>query len=638
MSAQRLKVLVIEDNRMDQTIFRRFIEKNQIPYDCSYVESVSGALQKLNSDRFDIIIADYFLSDGRASELFGRLANTPLIVITAAGDHQVAVQAMKAGAYDYLTKDGGSTYLKVLPMAVENAIKHKMAEERSNLLTHVITEVSEAVLITDLRFKVLFVNQAFLRTYGYSEDELLGRSADRLWSDTGTRDELIRELLDGRFGVVGEFRQLRADESSFTASASISLIGRTEPSRAKLVWIIRDISEEKRLAQLRESLESRLRESRQLESIGRLAGGVAHEFNNILASIIGFTELCQEDTQLGSIVHQNLGEIAKAGVRGRALVEHMLAFTRRSSEQYSKIDLRPLCEEVISEINSRSLAGRLPIKAEIDAKDPQILGMAEEFKQLLTNLLSNSIHATAGGGEVVLRLIDGEFRLAMGDMAPGEYCRLEVRDSGVGMAPEVLERVFEPFFTTRPIGEGSGLGMSAVHGIVGTLGGSIEIQSKPGVGTTVSVLLPTIRDTDPALATASAYGATPGSRGRILFVDDEEALVTLGTAVLGRQGYQVVGSSRSDEALEIFSADPAAFDLVITDFTMPKMSGLQLGDELKKLRPGLPMILVSGFTSSITPESALNSGFSKYISKPYSVQLLYEVVEEALSRGKKQAG
>ena len=430
-----------------------------------------------------------------------------------------------------------------------------------------------------------------------------------------------------------------------------------EERTAELVGANEQLQEE---MEAKRKLEERLRQTQKMEAIGTLAGGVAHDFNNILSSIIGFTGMTMDDLEEGTQARSNLAEVLIAASRAKALVRQILTFSRQSEQRRSLVNLGQLVDETMTMLRS-ILPTTVEIRLCIDPEPLFVLADSTEICQLLMNLCANAEHAMRPAGGVLEVIVEAaEPSLDFGAAQPGghkRHARLKVADTGRGMEPAVLERIFEPFFTTKEVGEGTGMGLAVVHGIVQSHGGIITAHSKPGNGTTFKVYFPRA-DSGAACSTGRAavsgrhsriaggaaarsgrlepYTARSGQREpnseRILFVDDEEQLVRMGRQMLERLGYTVVGMTSSVMALEAFSADTDKFDLVITDQTMPDMPGDMLAREVLRLRPDIPVILCTGFSHAIPSGLASETGIRQYIMKPVSYRELSEAVRRALAQ------
>ncbi len=366
-----------------------------------------------------------------------------------------------------------------------------------------------------------------------------------------------------------------------------------------------------------ERAEAHLRQSQKMEAIGTLAGGIAHDFNNILAGIIGFTEIVLDDTPPDSPAHRRLKLVLKSAVRGRELVQQILTFSRKTGRERKPTILSTLITETLKLLRA-SLPVTIEISADIKAKDAVILANSAEVQQILMNLCTNAAHAMHEGGgtlSVALAYVDSVPALSLTQqLAPDAYVQLTVKDTGTGIDGEVMKRIFEPFFTTKGFGQGTGMGLAVVYGIVKSLNGDITVESTPGIGSTFRVFLPRVGAN--TLSTGPDVAEPPRGTERILFVDDEETLAELGRTMLGKLGYKVTAVTDSVEALKSFSKNPSRFDLVFTDHTMPEITGLELAEELLKIRPDIPIILCTGHSDSVSAQTAKLTGIKGFLMKP----------------------
>ena len=365
--------------------------------------------------------------------------------------------------------------------------------------------------------------------------------------------------------------------------------------------------------------ERQLQQVMKLQAIGTLAGGIAHDFNNILFPIVGYTELTMDDIPEDSQARRNLEEILKATHRAKELVQQILTFSRQGGQERKPLKIQFLIKEALKLLRA-TIPSSIEIESKVDENCGPIKGDPTQIHQVIMNLCTNAYHAMqASGGklEVALKEIDISYETSLErvGMKIGPHLELTVKDSGHGMEPEVLERIFEPYYTTKEQGKGTGLGLSVIHGIVKNHGGDISVSSQPGKGTQFTVYLPVVDEIDEETEAVASAGATRGSE-RILLIDDEKQIIDMEQQILERLGYKVTPKTDSEEALEEFAALPDRFDLVITDMTMPKMTGDQLARKLMEIKPGIPVILCTGFNESITEEKALAMGIDKFIMKP----------------------
>ena len=437
--------------------------------------------------------------------------------------------------------------------------------------------------------------------------------------------ESILTLVSTR--AAGEMERLRNEETLRKAYDELE-----ERIRERTLQLSEANESLRREMEERKQAEEQLRQAHKMEAIGTLAGGIAHDFNNILAAIIGFTEMGIDDVPDRPLVEKNLRNVLKSAIRARDLVKQILAFSRKTSHERTPLSLTPVVKETVHLLRA-SIPATVEIRLHVSASSDTVLASPVEVQQVLMNLATNaSLAMQEKGGVVEISLTDIDFdpdsAVPGPDGEPGEYLQLAVQDTGVGMSPEVMKRVFEPFFTTREVGKGTGMGLAVAYGIVKDLRGTISVESEPGAGSTFRVLLPKAK-TGSAVETGRA-SEIPGGSEKILFIDDEPMLVEWGRAALERLGYKVTGLADSLEALKVFSSGPELFDLVVTDQAMPRMAGSALASELRSIRGNVPIILCTGHTEAITPERAGELGIREFLTKPLTRQELAEAVRRVL--------
>jgi signal transduction histidine kinase/CheY-like chemotaxis protein len=381
--------------------------------------------------------------------------------------------------------------------------------------------------------------------------------------------------------------------------------------------------------------ERQLQQVLKIQAIGTLAGGIAHDFNNILFPIVGYTELTMDEVSEDSVAHKNLEEILKAAHRAKNLVQQILTFSRQSDQERKPIKIQNIITETLRLLRA-SIPASIEIIHKIQDDCGHIMGDPTQIHQVIMNLCTNAYHAMQDKGgklEVILTEIDVGYKEMIDKvgMQPGKHLRLLVKDEGCGMEASVLDRIFEPYYTTKEQGKGTGLGLSVIHGIVKNLGGDITVKSTPGKGTIFQVYLPLIEDVDPDVEFESTDGAIKGEE-RILLVDDEEQIVAMEQQMLENLGYQVTARTDSAEALKVFAEHPQNFDLVITDMTMPHMTGDQLAQKMLDIEPNIPVILCTGFNQGITEEKALAMGIQKFVMKPVVKKELATTIRTVLDQ------
>jgi signal transduction histidine kinase/ActR/RegA family two-component response regulator len=393
-----------------------------------------------------------------------------------------------------------------------------------------------------------------------------------------------------------------------------------------------EIAERQRAEEERQRLTAQLQQAQKLEALGTLAGGIAHDFNNILSAILGYTELTLDEVPPESRAWHQLQHVLSAGQRAKDLVQQILTFSRQGSPARCALRLDRLVLEVLGLLRA-SLPSTIEIRTHLAPKVGTVRADPTQMHQVLLNLCTNAEHAmreTGGLLEIGVDTVEVDEGLVTSHPAlhPGPHVRLTIRDTGHGMAPDVLARLFEPFFTTKGVGVGTGLGLSVVHGIMAAHQGAISVQSTVGQGTTFTLYLPCVQPSHVELPPAEALRHQ--GQGRILLVDDEAPLAHLAEAMLTRLGYEVVACTSSVEALEAFRAAPQQFDVVITDQTMPHLTGEQLARALRGIRPDIPIILCTGFSHVMDADKARVLGLAGFCRKPFGTRDLVHVLSQVV--------
>lgn len=395
-----------------------------------------------------------------------------------------------------------------------------------------------------------------------------------------------------------------------------------------------DITQRKRAAEEKRKLEEQLRQSQKMEAVGTLAGGIAHGFNNILGIITGYTELSIDDLPQESMTRRNLEQVLISSNRAKDLVRQILEFSRKSDKERKSVYVNRITEETLTLLRS-SLPGTIKIGSDIAKNLKPVLADSTQIHQVIMNLCTNAAYSMKKNGGILdvglsnIKITSTDTNDCKG-LSPGEYVRLTVSDTGDGMEQSVMDRVFEPYFTTKKVGEGTGMGLAVVHGIIKSYHGEITVTSEPGEGATFNVYIPVTienKEIEPGI------DQTPTVRGgsdRILFVDDEQVVVEMGGQMLKKLGYEVTTGVSGEEALEYFREKPGKFDLIILDQIMPGMTGMQLAREIRTIRPGIPIILCTGFIESIDEESYKSKGISAFIMKPFAKNEIAETIRRVL--------
>ncbi len=507
--------------------------------------------------------------------------------------------------------------------------ERKRNEEDRTLLATVIEQAEENVLITDDRRMIIYINPAFERSSGYSCEEVKGQKLKMLRSDQHDEDfyQTTKEILDRGEVWMGVIINKGKGGANFEIEGTISPIRNTSGAITHFVAVGRNMNRFRRL-------EKELHQAQKLDALGTLAGGIAHDFNNVLAAIMGLIEMESLSAIEGSQSHARLAQALSTCCRARDLIKQILAFSRQSEQQRKPIELAPIMEDAVKMLRA-TIPTTIDIQFALQDGESVIFGDPTQIHQVIVNLCTNAAHAMRDTGGILKISLDHVEIDAIAaaehlDLQPGAYVRMVVGDTGHGMDRKTLNRIFEPFFTTKGHGEGAGIGLAVVHGIVKSHGGRIAAYSEIGKGSTFELFF--LRMETALTSVDKPQAGLPTGTERILLVDDEEMLINVVTEMLKILGYEVVSANRSLEALQLFQSQYDRFHLVITDFTMPKMTGMELAAEMLRIRGDIPIILSTGFTSTDILEKAKTMGIGEVLMKPFILQELADTVRRILDR------
>ncbi|HOP27993.1 MAG TPA: response regulator [Spirochaetota bacterium] len=510
----------------------------------------------------------------------------------------------------------------------------KRAETSENLLRALFDNTIDGIVLADVESKKLTtMNRAMLSLLGTDDPE-----ADLYVDDIHPEDKLpyvhtqFSRLAEGKIKLVRNIPLKRRDGSVLYVDISGTPI--LINGRKYISAVFRDMTEPRRAAIEKSELESRIYQMQKMEAIGTLAGGVAHDFNNILTAIMGLAELSVRATTQGEPVRRYTEQILASCHRARDLVSQLLSISYKSEKQQEPVKLIPVIKDGIGLIRA-TLPSTVEIRTEIEAEFDYATADSTQISRIVMNLCTNAAQSMRNmQGEIIINVsnsfVDDKYASSHPDLKKGLYLLLKVADNGSGIEPAIIERIFEPFFTTKERGKGTGLGLAVIHGIVKNHGGSIYVHSKPGEGSTFEVYLPVSEYKNEVTVNETEIPVT--GHALILLVDDEEMLTEVNGSILETLGYSVTACSSGAEALRIFSDKPEAVDLVITDMTMPGMTGLDLASEIKKIKPGIPVILCTGFSEQLTKEKAEETGICDIVMKPFTAAELGHAVQRGLMR------
>jgi len=655
-----IRVLFIEDSEEDMQLLVRQLRQGSYMPTCERVDTADGLRAALHRGGFEIIISDYTMPRFSGLEALAvtlQLApDVPFLVVSGTVGEEVAVESIRAGAADYLMKQNLIRFVPAVARALRDAAERKamlraetVLREQRSLLGMIYDNTSDAVVLftwfpREAAWRLTTVNRATLlmtRSLGLdlAETSLIDKQLEIVARDLVGRDHAESEAILEDFYKAAESGKTRTRETRLASAESslsveLSLIpffgpnGRTR----HVLAVIRDITSRKRAEAVRSDFEARLAQSRKMEALGQLAGGVAHDFNNILTGILGFAEVIRRSTPDAAAAGFS-GEIIQASQRARDLIRQILMFSRRQPAERRPVRLADVAREALQLIR-RSAPAIVRVEAKLAENTPFILGDTTQLHQVFMNLCTNAVQAMGdAGGQLEVAIgsleVSTEFATRHPPLREGLYVRLSITDTGPGMPQAVMDRLFEPFFTTKAPGVGTGLGLSVVHGVVQNHEGAIIVESSPGVGTTFAVYLPAINS--PSWSGEEALTVSPEATSgrRILFVDDEASIARLGQVMLKSLGHSATAFGDPAEGLAALRSHPDDYDVVITDLTMPGMTGIQLAQNIREIGSKIPIILCSGYADQVPEETIKSLGIVEVLPKPFQMQSLGEAVVRA---------
>jgi PAS domain S-box-containing protein len=639
------KILVVDDEESIRTTLSAFLTKDK--HDVQVAEDADKAIELFAKTDFDVVVSDIILPQMTGVDLLKTIRKispyVQVIMMTGRPTVETASESLRSGAFDYLYKP---IRKDAILKTVRNALKVKILEDQ-NLkhqedLEHLVIERTRSLWESEKRYrqlvhhspdgiaiqredKVIFANQSMKKILERISNNLLEKTIlDRTASDLPQDVNFVPDDDVTNEKNITRFEEIFTGKDNDPIHLDIVTLPMTLEGKPAIQVIARDITKQK-------FLERSLRQSQKMEAIGTLAGGIAHDFNNILFSIIGYSELSFDELEENSPVRKNLHEILEASKRATDLVRQILTFSRQTEHELSLVQIDLIVKETLTLLRA-SLPTTIEIRKNIKT-DAMALSDPTQIHQILMNLCVNASHAMREkGGILSVDLesveIDTDLSGKYPDLKAGPYINMSVCDTGHGIGYQILNRIFDPFFTTKTREHGTGLGLSVIHGIVKNFGGAIHAFSEPGKGSIFKVFIPAIeRRISPEQRTKKPV---PKGTEHILFIDDEPALANMGKQLLESLGYQVEMITQSSDALELFRKKPDRFDLVITDMTMPNITGEKLAIELMNIRPDIPVILSSGFNYNVDEKKAMALGIRAFISKPVLKQELAETIRNVL--------
>ncbi len=676
------RLLVVEDSPMMIGLLRTVLGKHG--YDILAATDGQKAVERAKTERPDLILLDILMPGMDGYETCRRLREqpetreTPVIFLSALSETHDKIAGFDLGAVDFVTKPIDfpellariRTHLTLHELRGELREMNRTLEDKVRERTRELSASNRALLAeieerrrteTQLRENKERLKEAqrIARVGHWERDHVAGALT---WSDETFRifcvdpgegasyeTYLDRIHPDDRERVKSEYEDAVRNRKTFdTTFRMVRRDGavkhihercRTDCDDAgkplRTIGTCQDITERIQMEEENSLLNLRLQQAQKLEAVGTLAGGIAHDFNNILAAIIGYTEISKIRHAEGGDAIGSLDSVLGACIRARNLVRHILTFSRQVETEMQPVSVRPIVKECLAFLEASTPAS-IELRSRIETASGVVVGDPTQIHQITMNLCTNAVHAMKDAGGVLDVRLDETTLGGNGPEPPpglerGDYVRLTVSDSGRGIPEEIRGRIFDPFFTTKQRGEGTGMGLSILHGIVEKMGGGVSVASEVGAGTTFRVLLPRYKDGGGESAAGGPAVQTGG--GRILFVDDEADIVRSSREMMTGFGYETVAATDGESALRLFAEAPEAFDLVMTDLSMPGMSGLDLSRRILAIRPDTPVLLCTGFSADLTPEAVETAGIRKMIQKPLSAGELSMAIHDVLNPG-----
>ncbi len=631
---EKLRLFVVEDNDDIGFVTRLCLER--AGHEVAVCHSGADALIVLGHSAFDLVILDYYLQDMLGSELLQRLQaeciRTPVLMITAYGDQQLATRVLREGALDYVVRDQANAYLHELPKRVLEAVTRYRLEQTNDLLIAALESARDGIAISDLQGTVQHVNSALERMFGFGRQDLIGRNTAELFrSEQQTAispfEDIWRTLHDRR-SWQGELVNQRKDGTVLDSSLTISPIYDYRGQMTHFVAIYRDITE-------RKQMERQLVQAQKMQSVGTLAGGVAHEFNNLLAGIQGYATLALRDPDMPASGKEFLDFIVQLTDRAANLTRQLLAFARKPTLVRKPTDLVKLLEA------TRQLVQRsLNIDIVLDIQPPRAgdawmaLADGNQVQQVLVNLSLNARDAMPKPqpAPVVFRLqhrvFAGEFPGFPQNVPAGDYVLIEVEDRGAGMTQEILSQAIDPFFTTKEVGQGTGLGLPVAFGIVTGHQGTLTLKSAPGQGTRVGLFLPRllIPISDPASENVTVLEPEAAVRRRILVIDDESAVQDVICRFLEIAGHVPIVAGNATDGIRLLGSHKV--DLIVLDWMIPNEDARESFQKLRAICRGIPVLLCTGMLQTDQATELLREGSVDLLRKPFRMNELWYAVNQ----------
>ena len=669
-----MKILIVDDNNKNLYFLESLLKGSG--YEVETAANGQQALEKLNSAAFDLIISDILMPVMDGFELCRRvktdehLKDIPFVFYTATyTDKKDKELALSLGASKFIIKpQEPEIFLKIiadilketekgtlkprqallederkifklynerlikklekkmLDLEKEKKARQKI-EKEAKLLAHAVKSISESICITDMQGKIIFVNESFLNTYGYSKDEVIGQPITLFYSGNNSK-ELFEEIFvqTKKGGWKGELFQKKKDGAEFPVLLSTSLIRNEKNKEFAMIFVSSDISE------LRE-LEEQFRQTQKMEAIGRLAGGIAHDFNNLLTVINGYSELILMRLKKDDPIYQQLNQISLAGRRAESLTRQLLAFSRKQVLQPVVLDIKRIIEDM-NKMLHRLISENIELRTILEPNLCHIKADPSQIEQVVLNLVINARDAMPLGGKITIEakniLFKHSFYWEDLEIRSGKYLMLAISDTGTGMDAETKKRIFEPFFTTKKEGKGTGLGLATVYGIVKQSGGFVNVYSEKGIGSTFKLYFPCVKEPVVPIKSKTVSSESLTGSETILVAEDEDNLRNLVCEILRSHGYNVLEAANGGSALLKCEKYKKPIHLILSDVVMPEMSGAELVERLLPIHPEMKVMYMSGYTDDAVIRHGILEEKVQFLQKPFSPNSLLEKVRSIL--------
>jgi PAS domain S-box-containing protein len=623
MNDNPIKVLLVDDDEDDYILIRDWLNEFQLgSCELEWLNNYQAAKDVIASQRHNIYLLDYRLGAENGLELLKFSiecgCSSPIILLTGRGDRDIDIEAMKAGAADYLEKSQLNAPL--LERSIRYALERKQAEQKIREQAALLDVATDAIFVRDLDNKILYWNKAAERLYGCHKNEAIGRQTAKIWQEN--KISLIRSALNTlvkKGSWEGELYQTTKFGKEIIVESRWTLLKEYENKAQAILVVNTDITQKKQF-------ESQFFRAQRLESIGTLSSGIAHDLNNVLAPILMTAQLLE--SQLHDERSKRLLPIViNNAKRGANLVKQVLSFTRGMEGDRTLVQPKHLINE-IKQVIAETFPKTIEVSEEIAQELWMVLGDATQLHQVMMNLCVNARDAMPKGGRLTIYatnfVVDENYAQMHLDASSGSYVMISVADTGIGISPEILDRVFEPFFTTKELGKGTGLGLSTVLGIVKSHGGFINVQSDINKGSNFQVYLPAQEINERSEELEADFPKGEGEL--ILVVDDEDSIRDITKKSLESYNYKAITASDGIEAIALYAERRDEISVVLTDIIMPVMDGLTTIRTLRKINPEVKIIAVSGLISNEKINAITETGIKAFLSKPYTAQQLLQTI------------